>query len=82
MATSYTTVLFITFVHIGRIRSKDDATRSWSVLGISPSASKLKIRRRTNGLLLLNHPDRSGSPYWTKINEARTYLKAAANREL
>ena len=47
------------------------------ILGLSPSSPPNKVREYHKRIMLLNHPDRGGSPYLAaKINQAKDILES------
>ena len=50
-------------------------------IGVSPSSSTERISEAHKRVMLLNHPDRGGSPYLAaKVNEAKDMLNAENKR--
>ncbi|XP_032681563.1 mitochondrial import inner membrane translocase subunit TIM14 isoform X2 [Odontomachus brunneus] len=46
------------------------------ILGVSPTAGKIKVKEQFKKVMSVNHPDRGGSPYIAaKINEAKDMLE-------
>nr|CAG4645981.1 EOG090X0MNL [Lynceus sp. MCZ IZ 141354] len=59
----------------GGFEQKMSKREAGLVLGVSPTANKLRIKEAHKRIMLLNHPDKGGSPYLaSKINEAKDLL--------
>lgn len=70
-----------TQVYRGGFEAKMSRREAALILGISPSANRLKVKEIHKRLMGLNHPDRGGSPYLAaKINEAKDLLEQSGRK--
>uniref|UniRef100_A0A8I3WXL3 J domain-containing protein n=1 Tax=Callithrix jacchus TaxID=9483 RepID=A0A8I3WXL3_CALJA len=61
----------------GGFEQKMSRRKASLILGVSASAGKARIRAAYRRTMILNHPDKDGSPYLAiKINEAKDLLEA------
>ncbi|KAI7886459.1 hypothetical protein K492DRAFT_177250 [Lichtheimia hyalospora FSU 10163] len=68
--------------HKGGFDAKMNKREAALILGLRESqATKNKVKEAHRKIMLLNHPDRGGSPYLaTKINEAKDFLEGKARK--
>lgn len=65
--------------HKGGFESKMSKREAALILGVSPNANKIKIKEAHKRVMLINHPDKGGSPFLSsKINEAKDIMDKTA----
>ncbi|XP_041700520.1 dnaJ homolog subfamily C member 15 [Coregonus clupeaformis] len=69
------TSAFSSYHYKGGFDQKMTKREASLILGISPTSTKSKVRDAHRRIMVLNHPDKGGSPYMAaKINEAKDLL--------
>ncbi|XP_048747525.1 mitochondrial import inner membrane translocase subunit TIM14-like [Ostrea edulis] len=65
----------------GGFEAKMSKREAGLVLGVSPSANKARVKEAHKRIMILNHPDKGGSPYLAaKINEAKDMLDGTTKK--
>jgi hypothetical protein len=73
---SFTASFTDTKYYKGGFEQKMTKREAALILGVSPNAPKLKIKEAHKRIMILNHPDKGGSPYIaTKLNEGISIIK-------
>ncbi|XP_063808927.1 dnaJ homolog subfamily C member 15 [Pseudophryne corroboree] len=71
----------LSYYYKGGFEQKMNQREASLILGVSPSASKSKIRAAHRKIMILNHPDKGGSPYIAmKLNEAKDLLESSTKQ--
>ncbi|CAL2029824.1 unnamed protein product [Caenorhabditis brenneri] len=62
----------------GGFDQKMSRSEAAKILGITPSAKPAKVKEAHKRVMIVNHPDRGGSPYLAaKINEAKDLMESS-----
>ncbi|KAI0987326.1 hypothetical protein GJ496_005626 [Pomphorhynchus laevis] len=64
----------------GGFESKMTKREAGLILGVSAQSSNQRVREAYRRIMILNHPDKGGSPYIAaKINQAKDMLESKGN---